>query len=137
MKYVIALTCLLALGCAEKQPDPPAIEDANLVFYDLSGEVVAYALLDLPGELPPVGDQWDGDCQLLWFSDGFPADKMAGDTYRGYVRDEWISFDLNPDVADHNIVFHGDFDDNPMDGSWATASIAGDTNQGTFELTRD
>jgi hypothetical protein len=111
--------------------------DGNLIFHDAAGKPVASAQLELPEQIPAVGGEFEGVCELLWSNEDFPAGGMESGRYKATVYDEWISFDLNPGWADNNVYFHGNFDGSELRGPWGHATFAGGFEQGEVVLRRE
>ena len=138
MQFVVRLVLLVALfvflgGCGGSKNAAPQRE-SNLTLYDKAGEPIARAYLDLPGALPDVGGVFEGECELLWFAEGFPTEAMESGLYQANVYEEWVAFDLNPGWADNNVVFHGNLEGVELRGKWTHATIRGGADRGEAVL---
>lgn len=138
MQFVVRLVLLAVLfvfvgGCGGSKNAAPQRE-SNLTLYDKAGDPIARAYLDLPGAPPDVGGVFEGECELLWFAEGFPSEAMESGRYQANVYAEWIAFDLNPGWADNNVTFHGKLEGTELRGRWGYATDAGDDDRGDAVL---
>ena len=114
-------------GCAN--PD-------NLIFRDRAGNIVATGTLSLPNPLPAVGQSFDGRWELRWSTNSFPADSTKSGKYSGEVQETGVSIDLNPGVADSNVLLNGSVINGSLSGRWSHSTIAGGEDLGAFTVTR-
>jgi hypothetical protein len=105
------------------------------VFRDAAGAVVASADLRLPEPLPATGTSFRGNWRLTSSKAGFPAAAPGSDAYEGEVRDGHVWINLNPGVADSNVMLSGSVGDGALGGTWYYATIAGGKPMGSFTVT--
>jgi hypothetical protein len=135
MQRLVKLVLLVALvgGCGGPKSAAPQRE-SNLTLYDKAGEPIARAYVDLPGAPPDIGGVFEGECELLWFAEGFPSEAIESGRYRADVYAEKIAFDLNEGWADNNVVLFGSFEGSELRGRWMHATIAGGADRGEAVL---
>ena len=134
---LIAAVLLGHVGCDghPSTSQPSTAPAGNLTFRDAAGGVVATGTIVLPHTLPASGETFEGTWQLISSNAGFPSGATRNGTCQGHVYDEWISIDLNPGMADNNVVFHWSPTTRPITGPWYHATDAGGEQMGTFTMT--
>jgi hypothetical protein len=146
---LLGLITFTAIGCStppapsakvETRPAPTVEESqapmSELVLFDQKGKVVARCELALP-ENAAGKSQFSGSWRLLSYSPNFPKNSTSpGGQYTGHAEGGRLSIDLNPGVADSNVVLDGKVDNGKISGEWILATVIGGTPKGTFELDR-
>jgi hypothetical protein len=142
LTFLAAITICIAGCCTGPPPDNPKVEDVhppdsreagNLTFYDDAGNSVATARLSLPHDAGQVKD-FTGTWRLLSSAPRFPKDSTSSGRYAGHGQDSRVSIDLNPGVADNNVILKGNIQERKFSGSWMRASVAGAKPMGAFQL---
>jgi hypothetical protein len=128
--FLIAAFVTLTQGCTTTVPE------GRLEFQDASGNIIAIGGLQLPQPIPVNGKTWKGSWQLRSWTAAFPAIATTQGKYVGTVRDEQVSIDLNPGMADDNIVLAAAVTTTVLRGSWYHATLSGPKTMGTFQLDR-
>lgn len=108
------------------------IPDYNIALNDKAGNVVALGNIDLPSSIPPVGISFQGACKLNVL---LPDVDIKSDLYEGNVHANEVVIDLNPGIADNNIILKGTISGRSLGGNWYKTSIAGAKEMGTFRST--
>ncbi|MDB5357113.1 MAG: hypothetical protein JWN24_3566 [Phycisphaerales bacterium] len=143
LAFLSVITVCLA-GCCKDMPQdnpkavevvrlPDSREAANLTFYDDLGNSVATARLSLPpdaGQMKSLTGNW----RLLSSAPRFPRGSTSSGTYAGPGRNGGLWIDLNPGVADNNVILDGSIRDGKFSGQWVRATVTGGKPMGTFQL---
>jgi hypothetical protein len=143
LAFLSVITVCLA-GCCKDMPQdnpkavevvrlPDSREGGNLTFYDDSGNPVATARLSLPPDAVRMKD-FSGVWRLLTSTPPFPKDSPLSGAYAGHGQNGRVSIDLNPGVADNNVILDGSIRDGKFSGQWVRATVAGGKPMGTFQL---
>jgi hypothetical protein len=106
------------------------------VVCDQAGNVVATADVELPESLQAGEGTFKGNWKLLSSKPAFPSDSTKTGSYAGSVDGGLASIDLNPGVADNNVVLGWSAGTEPITGTWYHATFSGGKAMGTFVLTR-
>jgi hypothetical protein len=141
--YLLAAMLLMAfVGCeGGRSTAPPSTAPAgpvpagNVVFRDVTGQVVATADVELPERLPAGDGAFAGHWKLVSSTPGFPSHATRSGRYAGNVRGGLASIDLNRGVADSNVVLGWSAGAEPITGTWYHATFAGGKPMGTFAMT--
>jgi hypothetical protein len=134
----IAVMLLIAFGCdgGPSTSAPATAPAGNLVFRDASGNVVATADVELPATLPAADGTFKGNWRLLSSEPAFPSRSTKSGGYEGSVSGGLASIDLNPGMADNNVVLMWSSGAEPITGTWYHATVSGGKAMGTFSLAR-
>ena len=133
---LIATMFLLALGC-ESRPStspPSPVPAGNVVFRDAAGNVVATADVELPETLR--AGAFKGKWKLISSKPAFPSGATKSGSYEGSVDGDHASINLNPGMADNNVVLGWSTKTDLITGTWYHATFSGGKPMGTFVLTR-
>lgn len=128
MRFMICIIGVLGLlGCSPRA--------GELVFRDQAGHTLATGQIDLPGQLPAMGETFTGPWHLRSASKDFPTAAPAGQ-YRGESLAPEFRINLNPTFADNNLILSGAWTDQQIMGVWSHTTFAGPREGGTFTIER-
>jgi len=108
----------------------------KLELSDESGTVVAALALTLPASLPASELPFEGSWQLQSNTGSFPIGAVQPGHYLGFIQDGKVILDLNPGVADNNVVLEAPAQITQMAGRWQLATAAGFQPGGSFRSSR-
>jgi hypothetical protein len=109
--------------------------DDNLVFRDNADKIVATGSLTLPDRLPALRQEFEGACRINWADRAFPTNSIHPGKFRGVVYEWGLSIDLNPNVADNNVMLSGGLTNGSLSGVWSLSTFAGGKRMGSFTAT--
>jgi len=83
-----------------------------------------------------IGGQWRIDWIDGVDQGGGVGPQLGRGALRGDLQDGRFYFDLNPQMADNNVLLAGDWGDGDLSGTWGWVGIGGIILQGGFTLER-
>ncbi|MFL6656729.1 MAG: hypothetical protein ACJ8GW_01555 [Massilia sp.] len=123
----------LLLICATLSACHRSSVTQRLALSDASGKVVATMTVTLPVSSSTSGQSFEGTWQLHSHTGAFPISAVHEGHYLGVQQDGQLLLDLNPGVADNNVVLEAQAQTPPMAGRWRLATVAGFQPGGSFQ----
>ena len=137
---ILALILLLSLPshCSRsnkvRQSQPSPLGEYQYTGYDKGGEKIVEGRLSIESL---ASTQIKGSWQLNKIGNPEKLGPQVGKgTFAGEIKEDRVTINLNPEMADNNVNLAGRIDGLNFRGTWSFSGFAGEINRGTFEARR-
>jgi hypothetical protein len=131
----VFILLLLVFGCEkDKSTEPKNTDIYTYSAFDSTGTKVIQGWFEVKVVDP---SRIEGSWHLRKLHNVGEFGPQIGDGHlAGYIYNDSISINLNPDFVDNNIILRGPILDYVTKGEWSWVTIAGVSNKGTYKAIR-